>query len=438
MKAILDFEALGVKVEDLVHEQVHASDENALQETLEKSYQVNLSAAAAELAANHAQKTLDALVATVRSLSEDSCVPTAGADEPLLLPLSNLAAAEGAALRTRILQQIDISEGGLPGLQRIIDEILHELHERERDACQRQERLREIISQAETLLLDEPADEKKSWVRRLFGREKHSPLAPCWNDYARWRLDLVVLHGQRYLWHNLHACLRVLNEQFREMRQELQAIAQEFQHADPQTASEADGNWAFRSILKTTWEELLRKHQRVLVGKLELRLRRMILADFLNVEGTVTPKNLTAKAWAESLRQSVRQELSSLLREIDLGGLVLSSDGPSPNESSPLNMILEHAQSPLHSSYGGAQRLLLACPADAAMETIKQKIEAATQATPCVAQTSKPEIIFCYEVERIPPARIAAQLLENHDDCRSIAAKLRTRVDLSWPRDFQA
>jgi hypothetical protein len=63
-------------------------------------------------------------------------------------------------------------------------------------------------------------------------------------------------------------------------------------------------------------------------------------------------------------------------------------------------------------------------------------VEAATRVVPSIARTSNSEFVFCYETERVPPLRIAAQLLENHGDCREIAAKLHTRIDVSWPRDF--
>jgi eukaryotic-like serine/threonine-protein kinase len=435
--AMLDFENLCGKVEEIVHEQIHSSDETVLQETLDKTYRFAPLPEVADSTANRAQKALEVLFTTVQSLSENSCVSSAAAEEPILLPLRKLAEDEGVALRMRIVNQLNDSEGGLPGLQKTIDELLLDLHEREQDACQRQDRLRTIITQAELLLLPDAAVERKSLFQRLFTRGKQSPMTACWNDYSRWRLELVALHGQRYLWHALHAALTEFNEQLREMRQELLAISQEFQRVEPLSKTpEADGSWAFQSLLKNSWQELLRKHQRVLVGKLEHRLRGTILSGYLSAEGPILSKNPSAMARAESLRNSVRHQISNLLQEIDLAGLVLSSNEPATDESSPLKMVLDHAKPPLHSNYGGAQRLLLACPAGRVMDTIKQKIESAVQITPSIARTSSTEIVFCYEVERVPPLRIAAQLLENQSDCREIAAKLRSRIDVSWPRDF--
>ncbi|MCC6126875.1 MAG: protein kinase [Pirellulales bacterium] len=435
--AHLDFDALSERVDAVVHEQVHSSNECALRETLEKTYQLANPAADLDNPADRAEKTLDALFATVRSFVENGVDSTAAADEPVLLQLRRLAAEEGVALRKRILRQLESAESGLPGMQKTIDDLLLELLRRERDACKRQDRLREILAQAEVLLVSSPDAETKSWFRRLFTREKRTPLASCWSDYARWRLELVVLHGRRYLWHSLHAGLTVLNEQLREMRQEMQAVFQEFQRAEPQAESpDGDRGGAFQRLLNGAWAELLRKNQRALTGKLERRVLRTILADIFGAEENAPTRAHTVKEWAELLRKSVRFELGDLLREIDLAGLFPSSDAMEPNGSSPLKAILERAQSPQHSCYGGAQRLLLACPSGAALETVKQKIEAAMQAAPSIARTSSPEVFFCFEVERVPPLRIAAQLLENQEDCRAIAAKLRARIDVSWPRGF--
>jgi hypothetical protein len=44
--------------------------------------------------------------------------------------------------------------------------------------------------------------------------------------------------------------------------------------------------------------------------------------------------------------------------------------------------------------------------------------------------------MLCYEVERVPPMRIAAQLLQGHSECREIALKLQARIDVAWPRGF--
>jgi eukaryotic-like serine/threonine-protein kinase len=432
LATILDCETLAGKVVELVHEQVGMSDENALQQTLDKSCQ--FSGTTGEATAARAQQTLDALFATVRSLVENGTVSNVGGNEPVFPPLVNLAAAEGAAVQSRILDQLDHSDGGLAGLQKTLDELRQELHRRERDACQRQERLREVIAQAEMLLAPQSTSGKKTWIRRLFLQEKKSPSSPCWNEYARWRLELVVLHAQRYLWHALYAALSVVNEQCREMRQDMQAVSQELQHSRPQAeSSQANVNWAFETLLKNAWCELLGKHRRVLAGKLERRLRRTMLAEFLAEEGS--RKICSPKARADSLRQAVRLELANLLREIDLAGVVLSSPGTA-DAPSPLQLLLDRAKPPQYSNYGGAQRFLVGCPKDAATEKIKANVEVAAQIGTSLAPTAGCEFFFCYEVERVPIRRIAAHLLENHDDCREIAAKLRARIDVAWPGDF--
>lgn len=436
LKAVLDCDALAVKIEELVHELVYASDENALLETLDKSCQISVPSEA-ETTANRAQQTLDVLYTTVQSLVEKSSFSTAGEDDSVLLPLRKLAAAEGAALKTRVLQQCNDSEGGLGTISKIIEEVLHFLHEQESDAFQRQERLQEIIAHAELLLPSESAEDKKSWLGRLFNSRKSSSSAPRWKDYARWRLELVVLHGQRQLWRTLQECMNSLKRQLREMREELQAISQAFQHTNRRSESlEANEVSAFHALLRNAWEELFGKHRRVLAGKLERRMRRGLIADYLSTEETARTEKLTPKARVESLRRAVRQELSHLLQEIDLAGLVLSFEKHPDNAASALQATLEQAQSPQYSKYGGAQRLLLACRRGEVLDNLKQKVESTLPITPCIAHTSSHEIVFCYEVEQIPLRRIAAQLLENYDDCRAIAAKLSARTDISLPRDF--
>jgi hypothetical protein len=53
-----------------------------------------------------------------------------------------------------------------------------------------------------------------------------------------------------------------------------------------------------------------------------------------------------------------------------------------------------------------------------------------------VAHTSNHELLFCYEVEQIPIRRVAEYLMKDQSDCREIAEKLHTRVDVRWPRNF--
>jgi serine/threonine protein kinase len=436
LATILDFETLAEKVAELVREQVGASDENALQQTLDRSCGLSDASSTDQPTVTRAQETLDALFSTVRTLADGGCMPTAGGDEPVFPPLGNLAAAEGAAVRARILDQLDRTDGTLAGLQKTLDDLRKELNRREREVCERQERVREIIAQAEVLLAPQPAPGKKTWIRRLFLQEKRSASSPCWNDYAHSRLELVVLSGQRYLWHTLYGSMTVLNEQFREMRQEMQAVSQELHSASPEAeAGQANGNWAFEAFAKNAWHELLAKNRRSLAGRLERRLRHTIVADFVGLETNVLAKVRLPKARADSLRQAVRVELGNLLREVDLAGLVLASPG-NADAPSPLQLLIDRAKPPQYAKYGGTQRLLVASPKNAATEKLKADVETTAQVGPSSAQVSGGEFVFCYEVEGVPIRRIAAHLLENHEDCREIAAKLRARIDVSWPRDF--
>jgi hypothetical protein len=238
------------------------------------------------------------------------------------------------------------------------------------------------------------------------------------------------------MWHSLHASIAAFNEQLREFRQGMLALVEEFQQAESSPKSSAEQKRSVHSLMSKTWSELLRKNQRDFILKLEQRLRQLILNEFLGGGGNAVPKKTSPKAKADLLREGVQKEVADLLREIDLAGMVFSTEESSANKSPLLNLILKEAEPSHHADYGGAQRLLLACPANAALDSIREKIKNVSRIEPSVAITSNPEIILCHEVERVPPLRIAAQLLQEHAECRELAFKLQARIDIAWPRGF--
>jgi serine/threonine protein kinase len=435
-KKILDFDFLGNQIEELVHDQINSSDETALQETLDKTLKFESPLKASGETVARVQQTLDVLFASVQSLFDNNRASAEVANEAIIQPLRTLATAEGSAIGTRIFEQLEGSEGGLASLMETIDEVLRELHQRECDACSRQERLREIISQAEALLASEVASQKKNWFQRLFGNDDRSHLDQCWNDYSRWRLELVILHGQRYLWHGLFASLISLHDQLRDLRQELLAVSQEFRLPDQAAPPNETGSWAFQNLLKPTWDSMLRKHRQAIVARLDKSLRGKALHELLGESGNGKSQQILSKNAADSLRQSVRQELNGLLREIDLTGLLLNAGPASADAPSPLKMLLDQAHPRLYDACGGAQRLLLICPKEAETDAFKQKIEKDIAISPSVAHTSNHELLFCYEVEQVPARLVAEYLMKDQSDCREIAEKLHTRVDVRWPRDF--
>jgi hypothetical protein len=432
--APIDFLEVRVQVEQLVHTQIFASDEFAFQESLDETYQLAFDEAQPETTEKRAEKKLEALFATVRSITEKSRNSSASIDKAAFRELIDLAASEGLALREQLLMQVVGDGNGLPRLQKAIDALLAELHRREREDGELLERLRKVLNHAGMVSIPDDAAETKSWLQRMFTFKK-SPLGASWKDHSRWQLELVMLHSLCYVWHGLHASIAAFNEQLRELRQEMLALTEEFQKTDSPSEPATVEKRAIQSFMSKTWGELLRRNERAFIAKLDPDLRQLILGEFLGV-GNAASKNTTVKAKAGILREAVRRELGDILREIDLAGMAFSSVESSANESPLLKTILEEAEPSHHADFGGAQRLLLACPANSAIDKIRKKIEKACQHELSVAVTTSPEVMLCYEVERVPPMRIAAQLLQGHSECREIALKLQARIDVAWPRGF--
>ncbi len=127
--------------------------------------------------------------------------------------------------------------------------------------------------------------------------------------------------------------------------------------------------------------------------------------------------------------------VADLLREIDLAGMVFSTEESSANKSPLLNLILKEADRrimPITAERNGC------CWRARPMRrsTPSRKIKNVSRIEPSVAITSNPEIILCHEVERVPPLRIAAQLFARSRRVPRACLQAPSPHRYRWPRGF--
>ena len=70
--------------------------------------------------------------------------------------------------------------------------------------------------------------------------------------------------------------------------------------------------------------------------------------------------------------------------------------------------------------------------ASAAGSALQEAITQQLTPPPTIVSDTDADLVFCYEVQELSLANVAARLIENRNDFVQIAARLHTRSDVAW------
>jgi hypothetical protein len=110
---------------------------------------------------------------------------------------------------------------------------------------------------------------------------------------------------------------------------------------------------------------------------------------------------------------------------VDVGAEVLDGD------SQRLAKLLQSAE-PRLLSCGGARRLLVVAPERTERATIAAAVRQAGGPEPTIAGEPGCDLVLCYDVQRVPLAYVARQLLGDRRDFAELASRLHGRNDVAW------
>jgi len=151
------------------------------------------------------------------------------------------------------------------------------------------------------------------------------------------------------------------------------------------------------------------------------------LGDLLGCEKTIRDKLIARmraaarKIVLSSLATAAREEVETALRASRASGIGPQLDGH----------LQAVASGPIKSG-GVARRLFLTGPDAAVLAKLRGRLQQAGGEEVTIAASPEPEILLCCEAEELDFETIAARLMSSQPDCKELASRLHTRIDIDW------
>ncbi len=133
----------------------------------------------------------------------------------------------------------------------------------------------------------------------------------------------------------------------------------------------------------------------------------------------------------ERLRSDARAEVLRALRSIAIADAILSGGTDAEPQNDRLLQAVDAAR-PKFGNCGGAQRMLAILPSSSAESELARALNARLDPPPTVLTDSDADLTLCYEQQDLALPHVAARLIEGRDDFAKIAARLHTRIDVTW------
>ncbi len=311
---------------------------------------------------------------------------------------SHAAAIKAEKLRATILALVEFPEVRLPGTSKIIQVVLDSLRMLETQLQNDVEKLQGIAEATRATNND----------AELL-------------QHVTARLRSVALTAMSQLIRSSISQIRECDEQLGECARRLRHLANELSPNREATHSSDAGVIPQHSLAE-------------LMHRLDQQLTAELRTQHLSLAVLVTSGTEEWNVFASTLRSVSCRFAGELFNELQVNTM-LHDTATADTDSPSLTTEAVQAATPRFLRCGGARRLLLVAPAQAANwpDSWTQAFADAAQIAPQVLSDTDKGITVCCEVQDVPLQNIAAFLVGPRRDFLKAAARLHTRIDVDWP-----
>lgn len=333
----------------------------------------------------------------------------------------------GSELRDWILELVDMESARVDGARQAV-------------ACVR-ERLSHLQQQAADRLTASKAALARAWqpVSELQQnpypkrRSARKPIIAALEHYSQCLLHELVHHAVRKALAAVDPYLTSASDQLRELWKDLTQLVDEF-HASPAeelgigTAATRRDSAAENSRLA----ELFFERRIGLIQELDREIEKQFFNETRRLREVLTKESHLRASLSSRMRALARQTILQACREDSYRYLrdALESSGD-PRFEQLMKRCFEQA-TPKNLALGGDKRLLVSAPGELDAVKLSRAVEQLSGEEASVACEENGDLHFCYEVENLPWEGVRTRLIRQRHDCQELAARLHTRINLSW------
>lgn len=254
-------------------------------------------------------------------------------------------------------------------------------------------------------------------------------------DYGRLVAEEIVIEAVGRAAGHLRSSAKAWLEKLHELSRLVGQIGGEFRTKGPAGAPDERQGHACTGhpLCMDSVAHAFVKLQREMLDQLDRQVQSSFfssqcrLGDLLGCEKTIRDKLIARmraaarKIVLSSLATAAREEVETALRASRASGIGPQLDGH----------LQAVASGPIKSG-GVARRLFLTGPDAAVLAKLRGRLQQAGGEEVTIAASPEPEILLCCEAEELDFETIAARLMSSQPDCKELASRLHTRIDIDW------
>ena len=335
----------------------------------------------------------------------------------------------GEAMQDRLARWVNAWEASVADARRAADALVASLDSLETALRQR---FRGVESRRAAYLKNLLELAGEAQARRL---KRQELLAEHLPGYSALVVDGLLAELAARAVRSMRSAIAAGSEQLRDLWKDLNRLCEDFAVSD--AAAEARPAPA---ALRGDGARFLVHPAELFAGQSEAMVRRL---DREMKDGFFSAKRrLSDLSFADAplrhdllaaMRLAARKVLLQCVRDADLAWLRESLSGDSARS---LDALLEHcresAMPRLLPSTGGALRWLLVVPEGLDGARLAEEVQRSWGDRPTVIPGEWGETLLCCEAERLALARVCGRLLQSRPDCRELASRLHSRLDVNW------
>jgi len=242
-------------------------------------------------------------------------------------------------------------------------------------------------------------------------------------QYVQLRFYIMAVHGARGALRSLAQRIGITIQGVKELRQELMAAADDFEHVEIDDPNDPDG-WNSNSnegSMKT-----LRQRSAEIIARIDRHMRE----EFFGPQGGMLAATAALRATLpNTLRNVVRKAVRAAQSRGDAVERLLGGD--SQDSGLKLRESLA-AATPRLLACGGAKRLMTVLPYGCNPQTLQEMLDREFGESATFVMDGAEEAMFCYEAEQLAVNHVAAALLDDRRDLAEVASRVHTRSDIDW------
>jgi hypothetical protein len=348
--------------------------------------------------------------------------PTTALEKALVKQIEAQAEARGAILVDWLYKAANSPATGVQGAFKAAEWFVQHLRGVERESREAAQAQRQEALAFEQILRGAPLTESRATVLGLSrGKKGMLEHADVLSQMALRRVAELSLRCVTRLVQAMSQRVNVVLEGLRNLRRGLTTLSEGFSPGAPLDAQESAPGLAGVHVAVGL---ALQAQLDDLTDELVERLPVQVLGD-RGMRTLIEQPELLAQL-PTLIRQSARYAVREALGKVDLAGWLLE------DTESRLKDALAKAQPLLLAECGGSRRILICQPSNEAKERLFHAVREAFRVEPMLVPAEDPGLLICCEAEKVSTARIADCLADEWIELPQMAARVRTRIDVTW------